>query len=325
MEKTGALYLHDYGSVVIPIKHVSEFNLYAHVPILQCPSMTTNLVFWSFSDTKEICNVEQPESIDLTADDDDADDDKDTMQPISGIISTVPNFTPATEGCIFSIVNVSSLSTEVPGLLYEKCVADIQFGGTDNGVSYSSNAVTRIKGTINDANTYNQHVRTDNGESYHANADIQFGGTNIDVSYGANDDVSFEDDDDDEQTIDQPKETLRKSVVDSKSDQIYVSRADNTDEGNDEAGDPAAFMIPSIPINPLKYVQFNKEFYGRSKTRIVLKRHICELCGKRLLKKSDLERHVRVHTGEKPFMCSACRQRFSQKHSLDVHRRKMRH
>lgn len=289
--------------------------------------ITTKFVFWSFSVTGEICNVEQPESIDLTADDD-SDDNKDTMQHISGIISTVPNFTPATEGCIFSIVNVSSLSTQVPRILYEQCVADIQIGGTDNTAAYTcgSNAEIRIEGTnngaSNGANTDNQPVRTDNGESHRANVDIQFGGTNIDVSYDANDDVSFNDDD--EQETDQPNEMWRRSVDNSVSGKSFVNRADNTDE-TVETDDPAAFMVPSFPINPLKYVQFNREFYGRNKTRIVLKRHICQLCGKRLLKKSDLERHVRVHTGEKPYMCSACRQRFSQKHSLDVHRRRMRH
>ncbi|WAR14717.1 hypothetical protein MAR_004822 [Mya arenaria] len=61
--------------------------------------------------------------------------------------------------------------------------------------------------------------------------------------------------------------------------------------------DPSQPMLESIPINPFKAVKFNKEFYGRSKTRILLKKQICHICNKRLLKKSDLERHIRTHTG----------------------------
>lgn len=89
--------------------------------------------------------------------------------------------------------------------------------------------------------------------------------------------------------------------------------------------DPNLPMRESIPINPLKSVKFNKEFYGKSKTRILLKKHICHICGKRLLKKCDLERHFRVHTGERPFRCGTCGQWFSQKHNLYLHRRRKGH
>lgn len=105
---------------------------------------------------------------------------------------------------------------------------------------------------------------------------------------------------------------------------------DEVDDGDDEIieesySDPSLPMRESIPINPFKSVQFNKEYYGRSKTRILLKKHICPVCGKRCLKKSDLERHVRVHTGERPFRCIVCGNTFSQKHNLFLHRRRKGH
>uniref|UniRef100_A0A3Q3BHN4 C2H2-type domain-containing protein n=1 Tax=Kryptolebias marmoratus TaxID=37003 RepID=A0A3Q3BHN4_KRYMA len=37
--------------------------------------------------------------------------------------------------------------------------------------------------------------------------------------------------------------------------------------------------------------------------------------------KTNLNRHRRVHTGDKPFPCDLCGQRFSQKTNLNTHRR----
>ena len=48
-------------------------------------------------------------------------------------------------------------------------------------------------------------------------------------------------------------------------------------------------------------------------------RHQCPHCDKLLDTKYKLERHVRTHTGEKPFKCEACPARFNQKSSLKTH------
>lgn len=45
----------------------------------------------------------------------------------------------------------------------------------------------------------------------------------------------------------------------------------------------------------------------------------CEVCKKEFRKPCDLERHMRVHTGEKPFSCSVCGNRFQQAHNLTKH------
>ena len=45
----------------------------------------------------------------------------------------------------------------------------------------------------------------------------------------------------------------------------------------------------------------------------------CPTCGKSFMKQSQLERHVRIHTGEKSFVCEVCQKAFNQKTTLQTH------
>nr|XP_053630116.1 longitudinals lacking protein, isoforms H/M/V-like isoform X14 [Cherax quadricarinatus] len=47
--------------------------------------------------------------------------------------------------------------------------------------------------------------------------------------------------------------------------------------------------------------------------------YTCPFCAKLFLDKSKWSRHMYAHTGEKPFMCSACARRFSRKDNLQTH------
>lgn len=48
---------------------------------------------------------------------------------------------------------------------------------------------------------------------------------------------------------------------------------------------------------------------------------LCEWCGKRFSRAAELQRHERMHTGEKPFKCSVCSRDFARSGTLKNHLR----
>ena len=52
-----------------------------------------------------------------------------------------------------------------------------------------------------------------------------------------------------------------------------------------------------------------------------LKTHVCDICGYRSILKSDLRKHTRIHTGERPFKCSLCPYSATQQNNLTKHER----
>ncbi|KAH3897345.1 hypothetical protein DPMN_021533 [Dreissena polymorpha] len=48
-------------------------------------------------------------------------------------------------------------------------------------------------------------------------------------------------------------------------------------------------------------------------------KNACTFCGKAFRVNAELQRHLRIHTGERPFGCPLCGKRCSQKGHLQAH------
>ena len=66
----------------------------------------------------------------------------------------------------------------------------------------------------------------------------------------------------------------------------------------------------------------DKEFGEQESIRMhSLRPYKCPLCAKSFSTSGTMERHKRIHTGEKPFTCPLCPKSFSQSGYMENHKR----
>eukprot|EP00834_Sanchytrium_tribonematis_P007666 NODE_730_length_4371_cov_0.467228.p2 type:complete len:444 gc:universal NODE_730_length_4371_cov_0.467228:750-2081(+) len=84
---------------------------------------------------------------------------------------------------------------------------------------------------------------------------------------------------------------------------------------------PSKFSQHNFPTLPNSEASINKSSLRNEVKKVKSNDHCCPICEKCFSRKSDINRHLKTHSGVKPFKCKYCSKSFAQKSGLTVHTR----
>nr|CDS33056.1 zinc finger protein [Hymenolepis microstoma] len=110
------------------------------------------------------------------------------------------------------------------------------------------------------------------------------------------------------------------SGIGSASTSILERQLVSSEEGSSSI-DAVATSTPLSHRNPGRLSEVIHEPGSNAKNNLDKKTHPCHFCGKVFDRPSLLIRHIRTHTGEKPWTCPYCKKGFATKNGMIIHER----
>ncbi|KAG8010646.1 Zinc finger and BTB domain-containing protein 26 [Nibea albiflora] len=107
-----------------------------------------------------------------------------------------------------------------------------------------------------------------------------------------------------------------RQLMDSNLLCLSEAKGDCSGEELTENSDRMLVQRPYLCRRCDRVFQHLESYVGHLKEH---RQYLCLVCGKGFSQKSNLTRHIHVHTGVKPFRCPLCHKTFSQKATLQDH------
>ncbi|XP_071058694.1 zinc finger protein 79-like [Pseudochaenichthys georgianus] len=107
----------------------------------------------------------------------------------------------------------------------------------------------------------------------------------------------------------------------SEPDTGDSSEPDTGDSSEPDTEDSADWKETREPASGTNSLKNRQEYVSDSSRSAVKKQFGCSVCTKSFTYRKNVQRHMRIHTGEKPFNCSVCKKAFSQNIHLKEHMR----